>query len=337
MKRLVIVNPASGNGRTGRTWPTTERLLREHLYTFDAAFTQAAEDATLLTHRAISHDGYDHIIAIGGDGTLSEVVNGFFVGDRAVNEQAMVSFIPSGTGSDIARTLEIPTNKEQAIKRIARLCASEQHAEVINTSASTAAATRVAQTRMVDVGKLTLTDKNDQPFQMYFVNVMSCGMSGGIVRRINRARLLKKFGGKIAFYLLSLAGILEYTNTPVRMSITAPDDNTMTRETSIRAIAVANGRYFGAGMMIAPAARPDDGTFDVVTLGNLSSWTVLRKLGWLYDGRHLQLTDVFWERGTRITLAPVRPEDRVLLDVDGEGIGRLPATIEVMPHALRFL
>jgi YegS/Rv2252/BmrU family lipid kinase len=332
MKRLIVVNPASGNGRTGRTWPATERLLREHLQDFDVVFTQAREDATLITHRAITLDGYKHIIAIGGDGTFSEVVNGFFLGDRATSQQAVASFVPSGTGSDIARTLDIPTDKAQTIKRMARLLAS-------NTLMQAPYKT-VGGIQRLDVGKITLTDTNGKPFQMYFVNVLSCGMGGVIVRRVNRARFLKKFGGKLAFYLLSLMAILEYKNIPVHTTITTPHGLSTTNETRIRAIAVANGRYFGAGMNIAPEASITDGIFDVVTLGDISSWTVLQKLGWLYDGQHLLLPEVRLERGSRIVLTPVQADganNHVLLDVDGEGIGRLPATIEMMPQALNFL
>lgn len=314
MRHKIILNPASGNGRTGKTWHDTERLLTQHLGAFDAAndvvFTRAVKDATLLTLDAL-RDGYDHVIAIGGDGTFSEVVNGFFVNDRPVNPDAAVSFIPSGTGSDIARTLGIPTDREQAVKHIT---------------------SRLAQApRLLDLGKLSFFRLDDTPFTMYFANIASCGMSGIVVRHINRASFLKKFGGKVAFFLASASALVAYRNKSVRISV----DGVFIRELPIRAIAVANGQYFGAGMHVAPDAQPDDGLFDIVVMGNISRLQAAWKLSHLYTGTHLHDADVFSMQGKHVFIEPIGNEP-VLLDVDGEGPGRLPATLRVLPNMLRM-
>jgi diacylglycerol kinase (ATP) len=335
MKCTVVVNPASGNGRTGKHWQGTERLLRQNIEPLLAAlggsinivFTQAVEDATLLTHNALANEHCEHIIAVGGDGTFSEVVNGFFVNDRAVNPNAVVSFIPSGTGSDIARTLGTPTHKPDAIQRIADAVRLQKPA------------------RTIDVGKLILTDKHGAPFTMYFANVASCGMSGVVDKHINRARFLKKLGGKAAFYAASMSAMLSYTNQPVRVRVAGAkanveagsDDSVFETEITMRSVVVANGQYFGGGMWIAPNAALDDGVFDIIIIGDMSRTQAVMSFQTLYSGTHLANPCVQALRGTSVTIEPLNPSSRVLLDVDGEAPGVLPATFSVLPKALRVL
>ena len=312
----VIVNPASGSGRTGTTWSQHEPYLRTMLGDagIDVVFTRAVRDASIMAHQALK-DGYDHIIAVGGDGTFSEIVNGFFINDRPVNPQAAVSFIPSGTGSDIARTLHLPADKNDAIKRIAKQ-------KALNTP------------QMLDVGKVQYTRFDNTPFTGYFCNVLSFGMGGEVVQHVNQAGWLKRFGGKITFLTSSLLTLLTYTNKNVRLKIFHDDVQIADEIVNTRIIAVANGKYFGGSMMIAPEASPNDGLFDIVTVENLSALGAARKMPLIYTGDHIGDASVRAFRGNRII---AESTENVLIDADGEGPGKLPLEIEVLPHVLPFI
>ena len=314
-KRKVIVNPASGNGRTGKTWHETERYLRKTLGDADVSFTRAVKDATMLTTQALREGGYDHIIAVGGDGTLNEVVNGFFVNDRAVMPRTALSYIPSGTGSDIAKTLGIPAQKEKAIQRIASLLTDNGR-------------------QMLDVGKITHKRLDNSDFTGYFLNVASFGMSGNVVRHINRASFLKRFGGKVAFYLASMIALGQYSNKSIQLRIENEGRIVLDEIIDTRLIAVANGRFFGGGMIIAPNAAPNDGVFDVVIVNGLNSIETAIKFQKIYTGSHLSDAAVRVVRGTRITATA---DETVWIDADGEFPGKLPLTIEILPALLPFV
>ncbi len=315
LRRKVIVNPASGNGRTGRTWQETEHFLRKTLGDADISFTRAVKDATILTSQALRDGNYDHIIAVGGDGTLNEAINGFFVNDRLINPQASLSYIPSGTGSDVAKTLGIPANKQQAIMRIAALLTDNSR-------------------QVLDVGNITHKLLDDSTFTGYFFNVASFGMSGNVVRHINRASFLKRFGGTAAFYVASMLSLGQYRNTPIHLRIEQHDTLVLEERINTRLIAVANGRFFGGGMIIAPHASPNDGAFDVVIIKDLNALETAIKFQKIYTGAHLSEESVRVVRGTRIT---AQTEETVWIDADGEFPGKLPLTIELLPTILPFI
>ncbi|TAE29487.1 MAG: diacylglycerol kinase family lipid kinase [Candidatus Kapaibacterium sp.] len=310
----VIVNPASGNGRTGAAWNAHEDYLRSLVGNLEVHITRAARDASILTHTALQA-GCEHIIAVGGDGTMSEVVNGFFLNAHPISPKAQLSFVPSGTGSDIARTLGLPTDIRQAIKRIA------QHKAV-------------GLQQKLDVGKMEYHRFDGSPATHYFCNVLSFGMGGNVVKRVNQASFLKRFGGKTAFFAASLLTMLEYKNKKVRLQVLRDGEEVFQDTLQARIVAIANGKYFGGSMMIAPEASPNDGLFDVVTVENLSRLQALRKFPLIYSGKHIGDAAVRTVRGSRII---AHSEETVLIDSDGEGPGKLPLTIDLLPQILSFI
>jgi diacylglycerol kinase family enzyme len=160
-------------------------------------------------------------------------------------------------------------------------------------------------------------------------------MGGKVVQHVNKATWLKKFGGKITFLTASLLALLNYTNKTVRLRV-YDDENTPTFDAHIqvRLVAVANGRFFGGSMMIAPEAAPDDGVFDIITVENLSFLQTIRKFPLIYSGAHIGDPDVRVCRGTRII---AESDEEVLIDADGEGLGKLPLTVEILPKVLTFI
>ena len=310
----IIVNPASGVGRTGRTWRDTEPVARQILGACDVDFTRAAKDATIIAARALN-EGFDHIIAVGGDGTLNETLNGFFINDRLINPAATLSFIPSGTGSDVAKTLGVPTDKTAALHRIASLRAERSR-------------------QKLDVGKMTFLRLDDSPFTGYFLNVASFGMSGNVVRFLDASPFLKRFGSKIAFFTASMLALGQYSNALVHLRVERDEEIVLDRRIPARLVAAANGRFFGGGMAIAPNAAPNDGLLDVVIVQGLSAVQTAWKFPKIYSGAHLAEDAVSVARGNRLS---AHTDATVWIDADGEFPGKLPLTIELLPAALNFI
>lgn len=306
---LVIVNPASAGGSTGAAWPGIASEIRSHFGAFNCAFTLKSGDATAIAMRE-AHAGRRFIIACGGDGTISEVANGIIESGAP----AELGILPSGTGGDFRRTLNIPARASDA-----------------------AAALRTGRTRLMDAGRVNYVNEAGNEESRYFLNVASFGMGGAVVRRVKDnaataaggARLL---GGRAAFALAALQTVLTFSKPSVRVRI---DDGREAR-LSVTNFCVANARYFGGGMKVAPGARVDDGLFDVVHIGDLNSASVIANSYRVYLGTHLGMRDVRHTLARRVAAQPAETSADVRLEVDGELVGRLPATFEILPRALNI-
>ena len=304
----AIVNPRSSGNHTAERWPGIAAKLRERLGPFDTVFTDGPMAAMRLAGAALK-DGVDHIIAVGGDGTVNEVVNGFFEQERPINPQAVLSIITSGTGADFRRTFSSP---EELDKQIARVTDGEVHA--------------------IDLGRLTYRDDATSDVRTrYFDNVASFGLSGATDRAVNQLTFAKQFGGKFAFLWGTFKALLDYRGARVRLQVDDQYDDVL----DINTVAVCNGRFFGGGMNIAPLAEPDDGLFDIIVIRQASMIRLLTGFRSVYFGSHLEKKDqVFMLRGRKVTAEPMTNAAEVLLDVDGEAPGRLPATFEIVPRAI---
>ncbi len=310
MTAFVVVNPRSGNGRTQRDWRQIERQLGAVYPHFEVAFTRARGQAAELV-RAALREGHQEIVAIGGDGTINEAVNGMFDAGGAVEPDAVFAFVTSGTGGDFRKSFGIEAGTEAAIARL-----------------------KTASVKRCDVGLVSCLTARGAPTSRYFINIASFGLSGVIVEKVNRARIAKLFGGSFAFAFHSAAAMLTYRNTPLRIMIDGADDEVATIGTA----AIANGQYFGGGMKVAPGAKVGDGLFDVVILGGAPKGQALAEMKLIYTGEHIHKPHVRVVRGTHVVVAPVA-ETRgkpVYIETDGESAGRLPATFEILPGALNL-
>ncbi len=305
-RTLVVVNPASAGGRTLRRWPAIERALNRAGIDVTAQLTIGPGDATTLTREAILTRDIRRIVAVGGDGTLNEVVNGCFDGGcTPLAADLTVGLIPSGTGGDFRHALGLPTDPEAA----AGLLAS-------------------GTTRAVDVGRVAFPDGTVR----HFINIADCGLGGEVASRVNRRR---RRGGGLAgtavFLGVSVATLLSYRGRDLILTL---DGETIHRK--VQQVIVANGSHFGGGMHIAPGAEPDDGLFDVVIVADISRLGSIRAVPRLYRGTHLSLAVVEVHRARSIDIAAAPGELPPLFDVDGEQVGRAPAQITICPGALRF-
>jgi diacylglycerol kinase (ATP) len=308
LRTRAIVNPRSAGRRTEKRWPEIARRLEADLGSLETVFTDAPDSATRLTREAL-RDGVGQVIAVGGDGTINEVVNGFFEGERAINPEAVLSIAVLGTGGDFRKTLGIGVDVDDFVGKIVG-----------------------GTVRTVDVGHLRFVDHQGRVATRYFGNIASFGLSGAVVAAVNRAGLSKKISGKFAFQWASFTSLLRHRDVPVRVTI----DDEPPIERNLTIAAVCNGQYFGGGMHIAPDAMPDDGLFDFVTLHDLGVLDFMRHSRSIYRGEHVHLEQVSVRRGRRITAEPMREDDEILLDVDGEQPGRLPASFELRPRALKI-
>lgn len=302
---VVILNPQAGGGRADRLWPTLRRTLDATVGSYATHRTQQPRDATRITRMALRR-GAERIIAVGGDGTLNEVVNGFFDDGTPLASQAVLAPISCGTGSDFRRSLQAPAAPDEAVRALLQ-----------------------NRTRMVDVGLLRYTTDAGRRAAQAFLNIASFGMGGAVDRIVHMLPGKAHVGGRMAYFYAILHTLARYQNQPVTLHV----DDEPIFSGSIRTVAVANGRFFGGGLPIAPDAKLDDGLFDVIVLGDLPRRTLLRHLRRFYAGTHLSLEGVTVVRGRRITATP-HTDTPVLLDVDGEPMGQLPASFTIHPRAL---
>ena len=303
-KIAAVVNPYSGNGRTERRWPEIAKTVQELIGEFTLLRTERPGHATELVREALK-DGYDRIISVGGDGTHHEVINGFFEGMLPINPRAAMAILPLGTGSDLARTLRMPKGK--------------------------AAIPHLVSDRIVaaDLGRVTFTLPGGagQAF-LYFINTCHVGMGGAVVERVNRTT--KKYGGLFSYLWGTLATLATYEPPFLELEIDGLQIDQICRD-----VIIAKGQYDGGGMHVAPNARIDDGVFDVYIIGETSKTFCLTHLPAIYRGKLENYPDqIKYLPATRIT---IRSSENVLINLDGEQPGQLPAAIEIMPKALNIV
>ena len=307
---LVIINPTSASGRTRSAWPRVASDLRTHFGPFSCAFTEKQGDAKRLAAEA-AREGRQLVIACGGDGTINEVANGIL--ESGVD--AELGILPSGTGGDFRRTLRLSTHTATAARSL-----------------------RTGLTRRIDVGRVTYQNQDDVEDTRYFLGVASCGMSGQIIKRVKAEKTQwlpfdhsRWLGGRLTFAGATLQTTLASVNTPLVYKLDGGEE----RRRTVANFCIANARYFGGGMKIAPHALLDDGRFDIIIIGDLSPFEIIFNAHRLYTGAHLSMKQVHHAHATRVHLKPSRSNARVALEVDGELPGHLPATFEIIPKALR--
>jgi len=305
VKTCAIVNPVAGGGRVRRVWPRLLSRLLDATTALSVYWTTGPGTATSLTRRALK-EGADRIVAVGGDGTLHEVVNGFFEDHTLVVPSAVLAFVACGSGSDFRRTLGAPTGVE-AVQQL-----------------------RSDRVQPVDVLRMRHATRQDRSAQRYAINIASAGLSGTVVRRFSR-RGLVPLPPRLRYFQAALRAVI--TDRPVQVRLTL--DGELLSPTRVRLVAVANGHTFAAGLPIAPTATPYDGVFDLTILRDVPVPTLLRHAHRFYLGTHTSLDGVRTYRGRRLTIEPLNDRRPAWVEADGEAMGWLPLTVEVVPQALR--
>lgn len=303
-KTVFVVNPHSGNRKTGREWPRIRRLAEEILGTFETFITTGPGDATVLTRNSLHKDA-GVIVCVGGDGTLNEVINGFFDENGPIRKDALLGFLPNGTGCDFPRSFPVPSETKAALESIRR-----------------------RSMKIMDLGCIRFRDHRGDQSIRYFHNITSCGLGGEVVERVNRT---SKAGGPfLTFIVATLTSLFQYKTKTIRIKIDGNEE--ITRR--VLHIAVANGRYQGGGMQVAPEALFDDGLLDVTVIDSMSIPVVFWRLPYLYNGKIKEIPQVFNTTAKKVSLSS---DERVLIDIDGEQPGVLPADVEIIPAAIKMI
>ena len=289
------MNPAAENGSTGRRWPELAHRAATLGLNGDALISTRPGELTELAREAAGRA--DLLVAVGGDGTVNEIANGI------AGLDVELAVIPRGTGWDFVRTYGIPRRFDGAVK-----------------------VALGGRPREVDLGRARYRGWDGAERESWFANIASAGMSGAVAKRTNESS--KALGGKISYLWATLTVFARWRNDEVRVTVDGER-----RSGRMHDVVVANGRYFGGGMMICPDAEPDDGLLDVLLIGDLSKRDLLLTLPKTYRGRHLPHPKAELLRGKAVEVDAAEP---LPVELDGEQPGTTPVQFDVVPQALRL-
>ena len=351
----LIVNPTSGGGSTGKDWETQYTKIKEALGKEPhLVFTEKSGDGTTLA-RELLKKGYQYIIAIGGDGTINEVVNGFFVDEKAnsdssyssetegsgtttqqkrnrkwkwinkfdydtkfprpasmypINPDAIIGLLPSGTRNVLAKSLDLPQDIITCINNLTK-----------------------GNPKKIDVLTATVTssepnNKSSKLATRFFLNAAEIGVGAEIIDRSKKVRT------KIKSRLLSTIASIFVTLPTYESNVSEIllDDGREKIRTKMTMAVIANGKFLGGGFKAAPRAVFSDGLLDVVILKNSGSFKMLDDLVNIREGDYSKEDDVIYKQAKKVSI--ISKERNVTVVIDGEPIGILPATFQVLPNAL---
>ncbi len=297
-KTVFLVNPASANGSTGRRWPELARRAAVAGLEGDALLSERPGHLAELAREA-ALGGAGLLVVVGGDGSVNEVANGL----AGLPSSPPLAVVARGTGWDFVRTFAIPRSIEEA----ARVALE-------------------GETREIDLGRAAYRAWDGSDAQSLFANVASTGLSGAIAQRANATT--KALGGKASYLWATFAVFARWAATNVRLRVDEEE-----REARLFDVIVANGRFFGGGMKICPEAEPDDGLFDVLTIGDVTKRDLVVTMPKIYRGTHLPHPKAELLRGSTVSIAS---DAAIPLELDGEQPGTTPVCFEVVPRALRL-
>jgi diacylglycerol kinase (ATP) len=297
----VIVNPASGSGRARKRWPGISATMMEFGLDHEVSFTSGPNDATRIA-RELAHAGTKTIVAVGGDGTVNEIINGMMEDNVPVNRDTKLLVLPCGTGKDLGRTLGTG-HVDTAIKALVE----------------------GSVTRM-DLGLITYTTSEGLQEPRYFANVADLGLGANVADRISRSS--KKMGGLLTYLIAAVRTIIEFKARDISVEI----NGERVFHDSANMVVLANGQYFAGGMQVAPTASICDGLLEMYILADVGKRALLTSLlPRVYRGKHVGRNGVLHVRAGSVS---IKSAAGILLEMDGEQIGSSPVSVEVVPRVL---
>ena len=297
---VFVVNPASANGSTRRRWPEIAHQAAEAGLVGPALLSEGPGQIAELARR-VCEDGARLVVAVGGDGTVNEAVNGLMRVDA--ERRAELATVPRGTGKDFARSFGIPTAVAKALD-----------------------VARGGAVRTVDVGRASFVQWDGSPGESYFANFAGAGISGAVAARANASS--KALGGKVAFFRATTSVFMRWRNTHYDVQIDGAR-----RSGRMLEVIAAIGDQLAGGMRLAPGADPADGLLDVVLIGDATKLDFVRTLPRIYRGTYLPHPRAEVVRGRRLRIETASP---LPIALDGEQPGTTPAAFEIVPGALRL-
>lgn len=295
----MVCNTRAGNGGVGRCLPEVERLLTERELEYEVVRTEGRGHATLLTREALERDRR-LIVAVGGDGTIHEVVNGLIADDKAVNPETRLGVVGAGTGCDFIKTFGIPSSPSHAVVHL------DGH-----------------ESFPIDIGKITFSE-NGQEVVRYFANVAEAGLGARVVERAAR---LPRFLGPTVYFFAFWMTVARHRPAQVQVDLM-----TRTYKGPMNNMVIANGQFFGGGMKIAPKAAPTDGVLDF-QIEHASKREAIAVMPKVYKGQHVPHPDILEAKRVQ---ASIDSDPPLLIEADGEVLGYTPARFELLRDAIHL-
>ncbi len=264
---------------------------------FAVAETLLHGHAITLTSTFIK-EGYTHLIAVGGDGTLNEVINGFMQ-EENYNEDIIIGLLPYGSANDFAKSIDSPRNMVDLFEAVSK-----------------------ERVKKVDVGVIQL-----EKSKKYFINIADVGIGASIVQRVNKSK--KLLGSSFTFFSAILRTFLSYKNQSISCS-TADWEFTG----KVNSLVMGNGKFFGHGLCIAPDANLADGQLAILISGDITIWDYIKNVKTVKKGIRVDHPLLQYKTANKLELSS---EESCGIEADGEFIGTTPATISVAAKKIRFL
>ncbi len=305
MKIRFVVNPMAAAGRIQKQWGKIESLIKQKFGEgFEIVFTKKPMHAVELARDGI-RNGCDRIIAVGGDGTLNEVINGFFENNQIIKKDVALGTLEIGTGADFIRNLNFPASLEDRIEYLSQ-----------------------ASPVKIDIGLAEFVSFDGKPGKRFFLNILDFGIGGAVVDCVNRSS--KMLGGKISFLIGIVKTLISYNNKVIDYTL----DNGEWQTQRLNNFIVANGKYFGGGLKAAPDALINDGLFDIIFIGDINRPEAIQNLPRLRKGTHVKSSKV---TVTHASSVEAKSDETVYIDMDGELVGILPIKVKILPQILPVL
>ena len=300
---IAIVNMAAGGGKTKKDWPLIAQILQREGIRYEPYFTDRRLHASIIARNKIK-EGYSKIIVVGGDGTMNEVINGVFAQKRILTTEVMLGMISVGTGNDWAKTFNIPSDYEGAVRTIKEQKTFIQDAGLVNYR------------------------KNGKEWKRYFINIAGMGFGARVVERANRSKEKGKSGPMLYFYNI-LFSLIQYRSKKAVIEI---DGTSYNRK--IFSLNVGIGKYNGGGMIQVPHAIADDGLYSITLIKKIGKLNVIANMKKLYNGTITQHSKVetYMARSVQIDGSAL-----LKVETDGESLGHGPVSFEIIPRSVTVI
>ncbi len=307
MKKIYFVL----NGRLKHAQQTKSEIhnLFDKEFLVSVAITNGNGNAIALSKQAVI-DGNDYIIAAGGDGTMSEVVNGVMLVDKTKRENLIVGLYPLGSGNDFSRTMKLS-------KKLIDLYELIKQNSIVK----------------IDIGKLQYKKLNDEDGIRYFNNITDIGLGAEVAKRVNEGK--KIYGPNFDFFFFfffkaTLLGFINYKRKKLRI-----ESEKFKWTGSLLILCLANGKYFGSGLCIAPHAKINDGKFSITLAGSVSLFDYLKNIFRIRSGKFVEHPELYYKELESCVIEPVG--EPCLIEAEGEMIGRIPMRAEILNNEINFL
>jgi len=309
MKTLFIINLNAGAGKIKKIWPKIENKIKENFKDYSVQYTERKGHAIELSRNAVKKK-IPLVIAAGGDGTISEAASGFMDENgkplqKPSAKSSVLGILPVGSGCDFIRTLGIPNDINKAMDIILK-----------------------GNRKIIDMGRVTFKNHENKTETRTFINISDTGIGAQVMHVFDRQTNL--WGPFISYQAATLRGLMQFQNKHFKITL----DKKKIKDEIANTVLIANGRYFGSGMKVAPGAQLDDGLFDVIILDKMSKFKMLLKMPALQRGRYEGIKEI---NAYKAKIIKIETEPKAFIELDGEQLGTTPAEFEMIKSAIAVI